>query len=848
MSVLYGRCVSLLQLPLLYLSITFGTWIALLGIYNDPKVTFQGVMGSLGLSLSVTTLSILPYILDHISAWMYYPTSWFASLSFPALHVGLWTLWTRWSPLGALISHAAGQPIELAQVQAVLGEEVLVFLLAMAGPVGAIWMERAFWAVMGSAEDRRSKIKGGRFWWSAPAGRRRRNSDVARRGEEDDEDELMGALHEEENEWSNWEGGHGGGNTYRSIRTEDDQPLIDRTLEADPLRDGFDPETPTSPTTTTSNNDNINIFSDVTNAVDNNDENETLLRRVWAPVEPNTSSSTSRAIGHVPPPVRPGLANAYWTPTKALAFFLLTSFFLGSTRLTLMTGNFFQRGLGRVPVLSIGCVSGYGLEASQGLFNASKRLYKVGADVIVWSEGALVVVEEVNGGAAGKLDDDDDGKMKRHEEPDDDDEKKKNPEEHADDEDDEKKNKKPEDHDDRDKKDDGDEKNPDGPKEDDDDKDDPQPTVNPKLTKLLAKAQKHVNKWSTPILLSILHTPASTAPTTPRALSILVTPQAGQTLLHEKRHLFPFKEPHLRQGAFNISVGSIVHKSSEVGEEVKLGVGNVFDSAFPGYTYKLGWGGVDLLVLVGHEWGPVSPLMLKLTPARAIENGINILHCTSSGINAAFNPFGQPLYTAPPPPPSSPIHSSLMKLPQLMFATFIGNLPGAITYSVLGSFIGNLSGTEDFKVSPRIKYLSILVSLNLIAVTVVYVTMFSKKALRQAIHEPVPTAEDEDDEETALGTPRGRTRLDGSEGEPGDSSSAVGFASSTQRRSLSGRRSPRLSIDDDGDEPGATGTLLDAHVSEGGYTAEEGLLMKRTFWGCAVSLVVGIPIVLILTA
>ena len=35
-----------------------------------------------------------------------------------------------------------------------------------------------------------------------------------------------------------------------------------------------------------------------------------------------------------------------------------------------------------------------------------------------------------------------------------------------------------------------------------------------------------------------------------------------------------------------------------------------------------------------------------------------------------------------------------IRLPSLMFVTFLGNLPGAISYSVIGSFIGDLSSAE----------------------------------------------------------------------------------------------------------------------------------------------------------
>jgi hypothetical protein len=200
----------------------------------------------------------------------------------------------------------------------------------------------------------------------------------------------------------------------------------------------------------------------------------------------------------------------------------------------------------------------------------------------------------------------------------------------------------------------------------------------------------------------------------------------------------------------------------------------------------------------------------------------------------------------------------IIKLPNLMFATFLGNLPGAITYTVLGSFIGNLSGTEDFKVSPRVKYLTALLSLNLLVASVVYITMFSKRALRQAIHEPVPTSDD--DEENQLASPDTHVAYPSnaeSDREPlvsnsfadlisdGDSIHMELDVSDPNRRRSPRRSNTPLAVEEDVES--GLGTPLDAHVVDGGYTAEEKRILTLTFWCCLTSLIIGIPIILLLT-
>ncbi|KAJ3211087.1 hypothetical protein HDU67_004795 [Dinochytrium kinnereticum] len=92
-------------------------------------------------------------MLDRISAYLYHPTSWFASLSFGSSFAGLWTLWSRISLWGSLGAYGGFQSLsltgELTQVVSVIGSEGLASLFAFGGPVAAVWIEKGLVDIFG---------------------------------------------------------------------------------------------------------------------------------------------------------------------------------------------------------------------------------------------------------------------------------------------------------------------------------------------------------------------------------------------------------------------------------------------------------------------------------------------------------------------------------------------------------------------------------------------------------------------------------------------------------------------------------------------------------------------------
>ncbi|KAJ3096328.1 hypothetical protein HDU97_006029 [Phlyctochytrium planicorne] len=98
-------------------------------------------------------------MIDRVTSFMYYPTSWFASLSFGASFAGIWTFWNRISPIGSFGSYGGFQSLrsygELTQIVSAIGTEGLVSLFALAGPIGALWIERYAFDLMGTAPKQR---------------------------------------------------------------------------------------------------------------------------------------------------------------------------------------------------------------------------------------------------------------------------------------------------------------------------------------------------------------------------------------------------------------------------------------------------------------------------------------------------------------------------------------------------------------------------------------------------------------------------------------------------------------------------------------------------------------------
>ncbi|KAI8925918.1 snare associated Golgi protein-domain-containing protein [Entophlyctis helioformis] len=72
---------------------------------------------------------------------------------------------------------------------------------------------------------------------------------------------------------------------------------------------------------------------------------------------------------------------------------------------------------------------------------------------------------------------------------------------------------------------------------------------------------------------------------------------------------------------------------------------------------------------------------------------------------------------------------------RVMVASLFGNLPGATMYSFLGSLVGNLADTDGYTVPLKTKLLTGLFSLCFCTGSVVYITLVSKRALRESLIE-----------------------------------------------------------------------------------------------------------------
>ncbi|KAI9206750.1 snare associated Golgi protein-domain-containing protein [Polychytrium aggregatum] len=98
---------------------------------------------------------------------------------------------------------------------------------------------------------------------------------------------------------------------------------------------------------------------------------------------------------------------------------------------------------------------------------------------------------------------------------------------------------------------------------------------------------------------------------------------------------------------------------------------------------------------------------------------------------------------------------SLTQIPYhtLAAATLVGNVPGAVTFSFLGSVMSDISGAGDYEMDRRSRLMTALLSLDFMVITVVYISLISQRALRLASYNPVPsseTAQDSDPEENQI--------------------------------------------------------------------------------------------------
>ncbi|KAJ3388859.1 hypothetical protein HDU84_009366 [Entophlyctis sp. JEL0112] len=239
--------------------------------------------------------------------------------------------------------------------------------------------------------------------------------------------------------------------------------------------------------------------------------------------------------------------------------------------------------------------------------------------------------------------------------------------------------------------------------------------------------------------------------------------------------------------------------------------------------------------------------------------------------------------------------------PLLQFATFIGNIPGAVAYAVLGSYIGSLSGIagdddDDKKpqFSNRVKAFAALGSGCLLVWTVVYMGIFARGALRLATarsaeEEAVLTADDivesegevEDRNEGApnrvsasavggseilpvsspAGTARrsvdlesGRLSAENRHSGDGAGNSREGSGAERERaplivedeRSGGGDRRRVRSLDTPSLQMSVSDELGESVFDANGYTSSDRQLLERTLWGLSAIFVIGSIVILFL--
>ncbi|KAJ3225332.1 hypothetical protein HK099_006977 [Clydaea vesicula] len=68
-----------------------------------------------------------------------------------------------------------------------------------------------------------------------------------------------------------------------------------------------------------------------------------------------------------------------------------------------------------------------------------------------------------------------------------------------------------------------------------------------------------------------------------------------------------------------------------------------------------------------------------------------------------------------------------------LLGTLIGNFPGATLYSILGSLIGSLNEVDRFEMNVKLRYGLLLIGCTVLSVSVIYITMVARRALRLAL-------------------------------------------------------------------------------------------------------------------
>ncbi|KAJ3211083.1 hypothetical protein HDU67_004791 [Dinochytrium kinnereticum] len=177
-----------------------------------------------------------------------------------------------------------------------------------------------------------------------------------------------------------------------------------------------------------------------------------------------------------------------------------------------------------------------------------------------------------------------------------------------------------------------------------------------------------------------------------------------------------------------------------------------------------------------------------------------------------------------------------------MFATLLGNIPGAVLYSFIGSLVGSLAGAEKVEIDLRTKCITILFSLVFLAGSVIFITIVAKRALREATSNYETVESDPGGSETI--TVDGEVP-DAVEVVQDDQSERTDL--SQQALLSSGAATPRRR------QTSASPDVVEEDVQElprapkGGYTAEEARVLTWTFAGMGFSVALGLPLIFILT-
>ncbi|KAJ1533208.1 hypothetical protein HK405_000623, partial [Cladochytrium tenue] len=320
-------------------------------------------------------------------------------------------------------------------------------------------------------------------------------------------------------------------------------------------------------------------------------------------LEPRATSPTGSAgaaaatpfaatpVGHLPPPTRPGLSNTLWTPTKALCALMAAAALWSGLRTSMpvMLGTGLRHPLApgdgvagpAFRQVTAGCVVASRETAVDGLETATRQLAAAGAELVVWSEAAVVIRDDVAGGseAAAAAAGSEDG----------------------------------------------------------------EPVLRDFVGRagrlaaelnvtLVATALHRPAAGGRMRSLAFVLTPSDGGGGSDDDAEAVVAARA------QKRHVFPFAESGQSAGPAAVEV------AGGAGLPLGAGLAVVFgsDTTFPAYILRSAWGGADLLVEVSSDWGFIGQLRADdYTPTLAVATGLTVFRCASGGPSAVVGAHGE---------------------------------------------------------------------------------------------------------------------------------------------------------------------------------------------------------------